>query len=302
MMQASYIGRFAPSPSGPLHFGSLICALASYLHARQHQGKWLVRIEDIDTPRVEAHMSKTILQSLQAHGLQWDDEVMYQSKRLSAYEQSIQQLKAQNQVYACVCSRKEYNARAPYYDRHCRDAGHDFDKHAIRWKNDAGHTRFRDLHYGELFVSERFAKEDPVLKRADGIFAYHLAVVTDDIAQNISHIVRGADLIDTTPLQINLFAALGACPPQYLHVPVACDTPGQKLSKQRYAQAINNDYALENVKSALVFLGMSMAEIKHLQSIDSLLQYATEHWQQSALTKETEILVSVINDIYCKNV
>jgi glutamyl-Q tRNA(Asp) synthetase len=300
-MQASYIGRFAPSPSGPLHFGSLICALASYLHARQHQGKWLVRIEDIDTPRVEADMSKTILQCLQAHGLRWDDEVVYQSQRFSAYEQSIQQLKAQNQVYACVCSRKEYNARAPYYDRHCRDAGHDFHQRAIRWKNDRGQTRFLDLHFGELSVNERFAKEDPVLKRADGIFAYHLAVVTDDIAQNITHVVRGADLIDTTPLHINLFAALGACAPQYFHVPVASDAPGQKLSKQRYAQAINNQNALDNLKSALVFLGMNMAEIKHLQSIDSLLQWAVEHWQQSTLTKETEILVSVINDVYCMN-
>jgi glutamyl-Q tRNA(Asp) synthetase len=298
-MHTPYIGRFAPSPSGPLHFGSLVCALASYLHARQHQGKWLVRIEDIDTPRVESNMSEIILKTLQAHGMQWDEDVLFQSQHFDLYEQSIAQLRQNNEAYGCICSRKEYNARGPYYDGLCRSAAHSFENNAVRWKNDIGRASFLDLHFGERTVEERFAKEDPVLKRADGVFAYHLAVVTDDITQNITHIVRGADLIDTTPLHISLFSALGSVAPQYMHIPVASDSPGHKLSKQGHAPAIDNHCALDNLKSALIFLGVKPTEIKHLQSIDSLLQWAIEYWQSTSLSKETEILVSVINDVYC---
>jgi glutamyl-Q tRNA(Asp) synthetase len=297
-MPSAYVGRFAPSPSGPLHFGSLVCALASYLHARQHNGRWLVRIEDIDTPRVDSKMSPVILNSLLAHGMQWDGEVIYQSECHQRYNKNLDYLAQTQQIYGCRCSRREINQRAAYYDRLCRDANLSFDRHALRWKNDAGIDTFEDLHMGTCRVEERLAKEDPVLKRADGIFAYHLAVVSDDIAQNVSHIVRGADLIDTTPLHMSLFKALGGNPPAYFHIPVACDVPSQKLSKQHHAPAIDDSKALSNLKSALVFFGASAAEIKHLQSVDSLLQWAINHWQVSRLSTQTEILVEAVDGVY----
>jgi glutamyl-Q tRNA(Asp) synthetase len=321
-----YIGRFAPSPTGPLHFGSLVCALASFLHAKQAGGKWLVRIEDIDTQRCSEEMTRSILNALLAHGMQWDvsDEpssfaglssqqnnlvsnktihdfpgVSYQSTRSSLYEETLARLKAKDCVYACSCSRKEISMRAAYYDRHCRELGLEFDHLAIRWKNDAARNSFTDLHLGKQSVNERMAKEDPVLKRADGLYGYHLAVVADDIEQGITHIVRGADLIETTPLHISLFEALGALAPSYLHIPLAAETPGQKLSKQNLAPAIENDNALSNIKSALAFLGAAPEAFKNVNEIDALLDWAITHWQIELLPSQTEILVLRTNNVYC---
>lgn len=323
-----YVGRFAPSPSGPLHFGSLVCALASYLHAKQAQGKWLVRIEDIDVQRTSNEMIRAIAASLKAHGMQWDasddqgkfmlvsdnsqlartiDEdirqdfpgLSYQSQRYGLYEAKLAQLQASNSVYACKCSRKEISARAPYYDRHCRGLNLPFKQFAIRWKNDLARESFDDLHVGTQYVNERMAKEDPVLKRADGMYAYHLAVVADDIEQGVTHIVRGSDLIETSPIQISLFEALGAQAPVYFHIPVASHEPGQKLSKQNLAPAIDNTRALDNLKSSLAFLGMQQKDYAHITQIDALLEWAIAHWQPQLLSSQTEILVLRTNGVYC---
>ncbi|WP_395340182.1 tRNA glutamyl-Q(34) synthetase GluQRS [Ningiella sp. W23] len=299
--QYDYVGRFAPSPSGPLHFGSLICALASYLHARQHNGRWLLRIEDVDTPRIDKAMSPIIVNSLKQHNLDFDGELMYQSERFEHYQSSLNYLAKQEQIYACKCSRREIRERAPFYDGHCRDANLPFENYALRWKNEAKRKRFHDMHFFEQIVSDRMAQEDPVLKRADGIYAYHLAVVTDDIEQGVTHIVRGADLLDTTPLHLSLFCALAseeAVQPTYLHIPVASDKPGQKLSKQHHAPPIQDEHALTNLKAALQFLGCSRAKFNHIGSTEKLIEWAISHYDFSDLPKRTEILVSDANGVY----
>lgn len=293
-----YVGRFAPSPSGPLHFGSLICALASFLHAKQANGKWLVRIEDIDTPRVDNNMSPLILDTLSAHGMQWDADVVYQSQRHPLYQSILNKFNREGSLYACQCTRKQIRSRAEYYDRHCRDRNLHFENRALRWRNDAQNTQFCDCHYGLVQANDAVAKEDPVLRRADGIFTYQLAVVADDIDQKVTHIVRGADLIDTTPLQISLFDALAYVSPTYLHIPIATNVAGQKLSKQNFAPALDNDQAINNLKSALVFLGAQAHDFANIYSIGSLIDWAIVHWQPESLPLKMEIPVSQTNDVY----
>nr|WP_168711013.1 tRNA glutamyl-Q(34) synthetase GluQRS [Ningiella ruwaisensis] len=302
-MQSNYVGRFAPSPSGPLHFGSLICALASYLHAKQHQGKWLVRIEDIDTPRIDTKYSQMILDSLRAHGMQWDDEVLYQSQRHAIYEDVLADLHYKKQLYACECSRRQIRERTPpaaqYYDQHCREKGLGFENKAIRWKNNAHRQMFDDLHYGRVTVEDKFAFEDPVLKRADGIYAYHLAVIADDIAQGVNFIVRGSDLLDLSPLHLSLFEAFRYPVPQFFHIPVAASEAGQKLSKQHHAPAIKNELALSNLKSALHFLACEHRDIDQIDDAETLLSWAISHFSFDNISAKREILVSRINDVYC---
>jgi len=300
--KSSYIGRFAPSPSGPLHFGSLVCALASYLHAKQHQGSWLVRIEDIDTPRIDPNMNKVILDALQAHGLQWDDEVTYQSQKHSLYETTLAQLNSQNMLYACKCSRRIIRERSGVYDGHCRLFQLPHKDHALRFVHAGRHACFNDLHLGPQNIKHSLATEDPVLKRADGIYAYHLVVVADDIDQGITHIVRGMDLLETTPLHLSLYEALGHTPPQYLHIPVIVQKPGEKLSKQHHSPAIDNSRALENLKLALHFLGLNspnaQLSIDKITQIETLLRWAIEHWSPQMLANQSEILISVANGVY----
>ncbi|MFC4700892.1 tRNA glutamyl-Q(34) synthetase GluQRS [Glaciecola siphonariae] len=322
-----YIGRFAPSPSGPLHFGSLVCALASFLHARQASGTWLIRIEDIDTPRIDSAFSPIIIESLAAHGMHCDDVypnladagacepdentkhkangcIVYQSERHHLYQDTLNTLAASNSIYGCACSRKDIRSRASYYDQHCRDLGLSFEQHAVRWKNPCINSSFEDLHFGHLTVDPRMANEDPVLKRADGIYAYHLAVVADDIAQGVTHIVRGADLIDTTVLHIEMFKALGAQPPTYLHIPVAVSEAGQKLSKQHHAPAIDASRASDNLKSALMFLGMSteqLSPISNTSDVSKIVSWAIDNWRPNMLPKQTEILTFQANNVYCVN-
>ncbi|WP_371193646.1 tRNA glutamyl-Q(34) synthetase GluQRS [Glaciecola sp. SC05] len=299
LLPQPYVGRFAPSPSGPLHFGSLVCALASFLHARQANGTWLVRIEDIDTPRVDTSTIPIILDSLLAHGMQWDAQPIYQSQRCEHYQHIINTLADKLEVYACKCSRKNIRARSEHYDQHCRDLNLPFKNYAVRWKNNIQRTRFCDLHYGMLDISNHVVKEDPVLKRADGVYNYLLAVVADDLEQQVTHVVRGADLIDTTPLQISFFEALHAISPAYMHIPLAVDMHGQKLSKQQCAPALDSHQAIHNLKNALVFLGLPAATHSKIDNVDTLLNWAIEHWQPQLMGLQTEILVSQTNGVYC---
>lgn len=296
---SSYVGRFAPSPSGPLHFGSLACALASFLHAKQAKGNWLVRIEDIDTPRTHESLSQNILQTLAAHGLHADKEVVYQRQRHHLYEKTLAMLNHNHSLYACQCSRKDIRARANYYDQYCLNRNLPFDNAAIRWQNKTQQTEFSDLHYGSVAVDPDMATEDPIMKRADGVYAYHLAVVADDIDQGITHIVRGSDLIETTVLHISLFKALGKAAPQYLHIPIAVGGNRQKLSKQHFAPALDNSKALDNLKSALIFLGLEAKPMVTINDIATLIDWAIIHWQSESLSLQTEILVSHTNGVYC---
>jgi len=251
-----YIGRFAPSPSGPLHFGSLVAALASWLDARAAGGRWLVRIEDLDRPRVQPGAADEILRTLERLGLCWDGEVIFQSQRGTLYEQALSRLR---DTYLCGCSRREIADSAmslaadgaQIYPGTCR-AGLSVGRsaRALRIRVE-GSITLRDRVQGELTQDLGREVGDFVLRRADGQFAYQLAVVVDDADQNVSDVVRGADLLDSTPRQIYLQRLLGLATPRYLHVPVATDARGDKLSKHAGARPIDR----EDLQRALRFLG-----------------------------------------------
>jgi glutamyl-Q tRNA(Asp) synthetase len=231
---AGYRGRFAPSPSGPLHFGSIVTAVASFLDARHHGGEWLVRMEDIDETRTVPGAADRILRQLEAHGLAWDGEVVGQSARKPLYSAALERLTGH--TYRCACSRREAASCQ------CR----------------AG------LPPGKLARAVRVhgapGMEDFTIRRADGLFAYQLAVVVDDFEQGISHVVRGADLLDSTPRQQWLQHLLGYQSPEYLHVPVVKDPEGRKLSKQNHASAAEEEHAAQTLREALQFLEQPVPE------------------------------------------
>ena len=251
-----YVGRFAPSPTGALHFGSLVAALASWLDARAAGGRWLVRIEDLDRPRVQPGAADEILRTLERLGLYWDGEVVFQSRRTALYEQALSRLR---ETYLCGCSRREIadsavslaTDGAQVYPGTCR-AGLPAGKSARALRiRVAGTVTLRDRVQGELTQDLEREVGDFVLRRADGQFAYQLAVVVDDAAQGISDVVRGADLLESTPRQIYLQRLLGLPEPRYLHVPVAVDASGDKLSKHTGARPIDE----RDLRRALRFLG-----------------------------------------------
>ncbi len=236
---APYRGRFAPSPTGPLHAGSILAALASYLDARARKGAWLVRIEDLDPPRETKAAAADILRTLEALGLTWDESVVYQSQRSAAYEAALTQLDTQQLLYACNCSRQKL-AGATVYPGWCRE--HHIlrgSATALRCKVTEAQVAFTDRLQGPY--AQQLAQDvgDFIVHRRDGLFAYQLAVVVDDAWQNITDIVRGIDLIDSTPRQIFLQQQLGYPTPRYAHVPIVVNAEGQKLGKQQYAEAVD---------------------------------------------------------------
>lgn len=289
-LNASYRGRFAPTPSGPLHLGSLVAALGSWLDARAAGGEWLLRIEDVDTPRVVRGSIGIILRQMEGCGLHWDGAVVLQSQRSDAYAAALQQLCAQHLVYRCNCTRARLHASArhgpegPIYPGHCRQgAASTLDSSAWRLLTTSEPI---DCHDRRL-PSRRFdvAEElgDFVLQRADGVFAYQLAVVVDDAWQGVSHVVRGADLYLSTPRQIWLQRCLGLPTPQYLHLPLVLNAAGEKLSKQTLAPAIRPEDASGLIWKALHFLGQQPpADLEHAPVTD-LLQWGVEHWQVNSI-------------------
>jgi glutamyl-Q tRNA(Asp) synthetase len=251
-------GRFAPSPTGPLHFGSLVAALASWLDARSSGGRWLVRMEDLDTPRVKPGADALILGALQALGLEWDGTVVYQSQRRPLYEAAL--LRLQGHVYACGCSRREIADSAlalaadgaQVYPGTCRTGlAPGRAARAVRVRTTGEPIAFEDRRQGRQSQVLEREVGDFVLRRADGQFAYQLAVVVDDAEQQVTDVVRGADLLDSTPRQIWLQRLLGYPTPRYLHVPVAVDRSGEKLSKHTGSRA----FGAEDLRRALRFLG-----------------------------------------------
>lgn len=295
-MQA-YVGRFAPSPTGPLHFGSLVCALVSFLHARQANGKWLVRIEDVDTTRVQVGADKIILDQLLAHGMQWDGDIIYQTDRQHAYQNALDTLHKQQLVYACACTRQEIKSHGKYYTGTCRHLHLPIENNAIRVLNSCQNETFNDMHLGEVTVDPLFCREDLSIKRKDGLFAYNLAVVVDDIEQKVSHILRGADLIETTVQQQHLYSLFGKTSPKYFHLPVICTEVGQKLSKQNHAAAIDNKQASKNLINAFAAIGLSCQSLTQKLTIDELIHWALSHWSPNLLVKRREILISDINTV-----
>jgi glutamyl-Q tRNA(Asp) synthetase len=276
-----YVGRFAPSPTGPLHFGSLVAALASWLDARSSGGSWLVRIEDLDRPRVMPGAATQILRQLESFGMSWDGAVMYQSQRDAHYREALSLLGSQ--VYPCACSRRELEDSAlsidgaRIYPGTCRD-GFAPGKSARAWRirTTPAPIAFEDRVQGRIERSVEREVGDFVVLRADGHFAYQLAVVVDDAEQGVTDVVRGADLLDSTARQIHLQRLLGFDTPRYLHFPVAVNADGEKLSKQTAASRANSS----DITVALGFLGVDVPE--HVAPSQAL-SWAVDQWKLAKL-------------------
>lgn len=286
-----YIGRFAPSPSGPLHMGSLVAALASFLDARAQGGQWLLRMEDIDPPREQPAAADAILRCLEAHHLAWDGKVLYQSTRHEAYRAALQQLAQEKLSYRCTCSRQELQGEG-MYNGHCRRLHRDtHTPSAIRLDTGAALERldanpqvtFDDVMQGPQQQNLLTDIGDFVIHRKDGLFAYQLAVVVDDIFQNITHVIRGADLLDSTARQILLFKLLGGTPPTFGHIPLVVNELGQKLSKQNLAPALDNSQPSDNLYRALCLLKQAPPSSLQQESPATLLDWAAQHWQLASL-------------------
>ncbi|WP_226666140.1 tRNA glutamyl-Q(34) synthetase GluQRS [Microbulbifer aggregans] len=283
-----YIGRFAPSPTGPLHFGSLVCAVGSYLDALAHGGHWLLRMEDLDPPREMPGAADRILRSLEAHGLHWHGPLIWQSKRHDHYAHVLSQLSAQSLLYECYCTREEIRQAGGHRRELCRTTPTGNSNTAALRFHCAGATEsFDDLWHGHL---QQDVREDPILKRRDGLYAYHLGVVVDDIEQGVTHIVRGADLLDCCGVQRKLFRALGQRPPIYGHLPLVMNDGGQKLSKQNHAPALDDLRASENLVKALGFLGFHCPGELDRESPLAILSWAVARWQRHQVTRHNRQL------------
>ncbi|SCZ49349.1 tRNA glutamyl-Q(34) synthetase GluQRS [Thiohalomonas denitrificans] len=283
----NHIGRFAPSPSGPLHFGSLVAAVGSFLQARSQDGLWLVRMEDVDRPREVPGAADAILRSLEAFGLYWDGEVVYQSRRDEAYRAALRELERLGVAYGCVCSRKEVAAAIAasggtpgVYPGSCRTAAPAGRRARTIRVNVAGqHIRFEDRLQGVFSQELERDVGDFVVRRADGLFAYQLAVVVDDAEQGVTEVVRGSDLLDSTPRQIYLQQMLGVPTPRYLHLPVVVNAAGEKLSKQTFAGPLDPATPLPALVRALSFLGQHPpAELLRV-SLEEFWHWAIEQWE-----------------------
>jgi glutamyl-Q tRNA(Asp) synthetase len=298
-----YRGRFAPSPTGPLHFGSLVAAVGSYLEARTHCGVWLVRIDDLDPPRTVPDAADDILRTLEACGMHWDGEVTYQSARDAAYHAALHELKQRRLVYPCACSRREIGDSAVrgieghVYPGTCRaELPEGKTACALRLDTRGATIDFDDALQGRIRRNLETEIGDFIVYRADHVFAYQLAVVVDDAEQGITDVVRGADLLDSTPRQIYLQQLLGYATPRYIHLPVAINTLGGKLSKQTRALAVDTRRPVPQLAAALRFLGH---EPPHELSGDrphSLLQWAQENWKAARVPRARTRPVPVIRD------
>lgn len=301
-----YRGRFAPSPTGSLHFGSLAAAVGSYLDAKHHHGVWLVRMEDLDTPRCVPGAADDILRMLDIFGLHSDEPILYQSQRTAAYEDALNKLKAIGVLYPCCCTRKEIADSAMQgiegfvYPKTCRGGMRPHPNpppmgegttatRTMAWRV---HTelnpspfslppspiKFADALQGH--ISQNIEKEigDFVVKRADGLFAYQLAVVVDDASQNITHVVRGADLLNSTPRQIYLQRLLGLPTPRYMHLPVAINEAGEKLSKQTLAAPVDTSQPVATLLRVLEFLQQEPPAELAKGDVVTVLDWAMKNW------------------------
>ena len=284
--EAPYRGRFAPSPSGLLHFGSLVAATGSFLEARTRHGEWYLRIEDVDAPRCSKAAADEILRVLEACGFAWDGEVIWQSKRTPAYEAALEKLKATGRVFPCACTRRELgdSAIAPdgagIYPGTCRQ-GLAAGRTARAWRAAVGDARiaFEDAIQGRIVSDLASEAGDFIVRRADGLFAYQLAVVVDDAEAGISHVVRGADLLASTSRQILLQQCLGVPTPTYAHLPVAVNAAGEKLSKQTRAAPLDGRRPGPALFAALEFLGQQPPPGLAGASVQDLWNWAVTNWR-----------------------
>lgn len=278
-----YVGRFAPSPTGPLHFGSLLAAVASYLEARRHGGRWLVRIEDMDPPREQQGADIAILRTLEAYGFEWSGDVIYQSRTDSEHREAVQRLLALGLAYRCGCSRREL-ADAPegtlgtIYPGTCRN-GCNADEYAIRVLTDDRAIVVEDRIQGRFEQRLESESGDFIILRRDGLVAYQLAVVIDDALQGITDVVRGIDLLDSTPRQMYLQQLLGLETPGYAHIPVAEHPDGSKLSKATGAEPVSTDAVPATLVNALAALGQAPPKALSDGSIRDVWTWAQQNWR-----------------------
>lgn len=286
-------GRFAPSPSGPLHFGSLVAAVGSYLSAKSKQGEWLVRIEDIDSPRTVPGAADSILRTLERFHLYWDGTVVQQSQRLDLYQSYFEQFRQQQLIYPCHCNRARIASLGGIYDGACRKASVAPDSGPVAWRLKARNvaTEFTDGVFGYQQISAALASEDYIVKRRDGLFAYQWVVVIDDIEQQISEVVRGADLLQMTPRQQALYHQLQAPLPSFAHLPLAVTAPGFKLSKQNHATDINRFAPEVSLAAVLQLLGQPLPDELQRAPVAEQLAFALSHWQLTAVPKTPEVLL-----------
>lgn len=297
-------GRFAPTPSGPLHFGSLVAALASYCQARANGGRWLLRIEDVDTPRVVAGAERQILNALEAFGFTWDGPLLRQSDRFDDYRASLEQLLAERYCFACECSRRSLREQGvasgvlgQIYPGNCRNKGLPVEAHSVRLDTrDAGRIEFHDGLYGDFSLDLETEVGDFVLRRADGIYAYHLAVVVDDYQQGVDEVVRGADLLENTCLHIYLQRRLGFATPRYLHVPLVNNMQGVKLSKQTGARALDPGNAPQLLCAALAHLNQRPDAQLQTAAPAEILAWAVEHWKPAVIPAQPAASAEPLED------
>ncbi len=289
MTDTRYIGRFAPTPSGFLHFGSLVAALASWLDARAVSGRWLLRMEDTDPPREMPGARDAILQTLERYGLEWDGEVVFQSQRHDAYAAVVDRLFNMGLAYACTCSRKQLEGYNGIYPGFCRNAGHAREGAAIRLRVPELIYRFTDRVQGEF--QQHLGREvgDFVIQRRDGLYAYQLAVVLDDAWQGVTDIVRGADLLDNTPRQLYLQELLGFSQPRYLHIPLIVQPDGHKLGKSYRSPPLQAEHATPLLLRALRALGQETEPELLLATPAEVLAVARKQWKPEAIAQRTTV-------------
>src|SRR5262245_45552363 len=300
---ANYRGRFAPSPTGLLHFGSLVAAVGSFLEARTHGGEWLVRMEDLDPPRVIAGVADEILRTLEACGMEWDGPVALQSERNDAYHAALHRLRQAGHVYPCACSRREIadsavaGAEGPVYPGTCRGGvAESRTARAQRLDTRGAAVEFDDALQGSIACRLEHEYGDFVLYRADGIYAYQLAVVVDDAEQGITHVVRGADLLGSTPRQIYVQQLLGLARPRYMHLPVAVNERGEKLSKQTLAAPVDAARPLPALLGALAFLGQQPPRELAWTTVREFWAWAERSWKLERVPRVANAKVTAFAD------
>ncbi|MEH6566773.1 MAG: tRNA glutamyl-Q(34) synthetase GluQRS [Halopseudomonas sp.] len=282
---APYVGRFAPTPSGHLHFGSLVAALASYLDARHQQGQWLIRVEDLDQPRSIPGASAQIIQTLACYGMHSDGKILYQQDRLELYEAQTELWLSEGKAYYCDCSRRDLAEFEGIYPGTCRDRGLPAaTNHAVRLTVPDQPITTLDRLQPAFTQNLATSLGDFIIRRRDGIYAYQLAVVLDDIAQGVTDVVRGADLLDSTPRQQWLYQLLGQPLPRYLHIPLLLRADGEKLSKRLGSTPLDHAKAPAELFRALQALAQQPPDALRDASVAEQLQWATAHWQPQRLS------------------
>jgi glutamyl-Q tRNA(Asp) synthetase len=287
MSNDNYRGRFAPSPTGPVHYGTLIAAVGSYLQAKKNHGEWFIRIDDIDTCRVVDGADDDILRTLEHFGFEWNGNIIYQTQQIESYQQALEQLKSQSLVFPCLCSRKQLaKTDSSIYPGTCRHHSLPEKKeHALRVLSQDINIEFNDIVMGQQLQNIKQHCGDFIVRRRDGLFAYQLAIVVDDAAQNITEVVRGADLLGSTHRQIYLQQLLNYSTPGYCHLPLAVDNLGNKISKSGNAAKVDIKNKENLIINALNFLGQRPPDDLIKSQLNDIWLWAIKHWNVADVPK-----------------